>query len=75
MVLAALGLVIPADLFAQQVIKFTNGHEEIVKLISRHGDTLKYQKISEPNVVRSVLMQNVLRSSPTRSVSRGRMTV
>jgi hypothetical protein len=47
------------DSITQQVIKFKNGHKETVKIIYQSHDTLKYELIAEPGVVRSVMMDQV----------------
>jgi hypothetical protein len=47
------------DSITQQEIKFTNGYEATVKIISQSQDTLKYHLINEPDVVRTVLMGQI----------------
>jgi hypothetical protein len=41
------------------VIKFRNGHKETIKIISRSCDTLRYHLIDEPDVVRTIKMEQV----------------
>ena len=41
------------------IIKFKNGKEETVRIISHSHETLYYQLISEPNVKRGVMMEQI----------------
>jgi hypothetical protein len=47
------------DSITRQVIKFRNGSSETVNIISRSHDTLQYHLAGEPNVTRTVLMNQV----------------
>jgi hypothetical protein len=45
--------------FNQQIIKFKNGHQETVKIISQSHDTLYFALITEPKIVRGVLLEQI----------------
>jgi len=41
------------------VIRYKKGNQETVRIISRSGDTIRYQMVSEQGVVRTVMMDQV----------------
>jgi hypothetical protein len=47
------------DISGTRILKFKNGNVEVVKKLSLSNDTLRYQLISESDIVRSVLMEKV----------------
>ena len=47
------------DVSDQRIIKYKNGQKETVRIISRSGDTLKFQLVSEKGITRTVMMEQV----------------
>lgn len=47
------------DRFNRQVIKYKNGETKTVKIISQSKDTVMYSLITEPNIVRGVMMEQI----------------
>lgn len=47
------------DSITQTVIKYKNGQKETIRIIYQSHDTLKYQLISETNIMRTIMMEKV----------------